>query len=183
MAAEATLGILLTMQDSATPQLKTLSNTLEENRTSMRQLAMGVGYLGMSFMSMGVALKSTNSQIGQGIGQTMMFAGAIMMSISTTVQFVRAISQVITALKTMALWQGITKALSGPGGWITLGIGAGIAAGAVAGISKMATGERQSVTNINIHNAGSVVTTKQISDDVRRELVKTQQRNNTSGIR
>jgi len=183
MANEATLGILIQANDQATPKLTGLGNTLSENKMAIRELAMGVSFLGVSFASMGIMLKGTNSELGKGIGNTLLMTGAIMTAIGSTVQFISAIAKVVDALRKLAVMEAIVKAFQGPAGWAMLGIGAAVATGAVAGISAMGRGEKRAAVNITNNIQGSVVTDKQIADTIRRELVKTQQRNNTSGIR
>lgn len=47
---------------------------------------------------------------------------------------IRAIAQIVAAIKTLTAAQSLSLALSGPKGWAILAIGAGIAVGAIAGV-------------------------------------------------
>ncbi len=173
------VSILVSMQDQATPQMANLGKVLTQNRAAFRELAMGVSMLGISFMSMGVALKQVNNPLVQTIGSTLTMAGAVMTAIGTTVQFISAISRTVDALKKLAVAEAVVKAFQGPAGWVTLGIGTAVAVGAVAGIKAMTKTENITINN---HIQGSVVTDKQIAETVRKQVVLTQQRNATSGI-
>ncbi len=183
MAMEATLGILLTATDNATPKLQGMTNSLTQNKMAIRELAMGVSYLGMSFASMGIMLKAANDPLGKTITNTLLMTGSIMTAIGTSVQFVSAIVKVVDALKKLAVMEAIVQAFKGPAGWAVLGVSAAVAAGSVAGITAMAKSEKKADITINNHIQGSVLTDKQIADTIRKEIVKTQQRNQTSGIK
>ena len=179
--ATAQLGVLLSLQDNATPQLKSFTTTLSANKMAIRELAMGTAMLGASFMAMGVALKGSNSQLGQTVGQTLMMVGSIMTAIGSTVQFISAIAKTVDALKKLATMEAIVKAFQGPAGWAILLGSIAVAGGAVAGINAMSKAEKKTEVNVNVQ--GSVVTQKQLIDDVRRGIILGQQRNNTSGIK
>jgi hypothetical protein len=108
--------------------------------------------------------------------------------ITTTVAitaFLPMIKQMITQLRTLAATQAIIKALSGPAGIIGLGLGVGALAG--LGVASAMGGSNQSVTerSITINNnvSGSVITERQLGDVVRREIIKSGDRNNSSGVR
>ena len=183
MAMEgATLNVLLTATDNASPALKGFGSTLADNKMAIRELAMGTMMLGASFMAMGVALKGSNSELGKTVGQTLMMVGSIMTAIGGTVQFISAISKTIHALQVLAASEAVVQALTNP---LFLLLGIGAAAGIVAGISAMNKGETKATSNVTINNhiQGSVVTEKQWSDLVRKQIILTQQRNNTSGIK
>jgi hypothetical protein len=174
----SSLGILITATDNATPQLKQLGATVSDNRMELRQLAMGVGFLGMQFSMMGMMARQSETAIGKNVGTTLMYVGALMTAFSTSVQFVRSIQQVTAALKGQAVMQALVNALTGPGGWAKLAIGGAIAIGAVAGINAMTKNE-QKVTIENKVNIDG----KQLGTAAKREIILNQQRNNTSGIK
>lgn len=183
MAAEAQLGILISATDTATPQLRGLRNVLTDNKMAIRELAMGTTMLGASFMAMGVALKGSKNELAQNVGQTLMMVGSIMTAVGSTVQFISAIAKTVDALKKLAAAEAIVKAFQGPAGWVALGVGVAVAAGAVAGINAMSKADKKSGVNITNNIQGSVVTDKQLSDTIRKQIVLTQQRNATSGIK
>ena len=165
------------VQDTSTAT-KGLSNTLVDNKMAIRELAMGTTMLGASFMAMGIALKGTNSALGQSIGQTVMMAGAIMTAIGSSVQFISAIAKTVDALKKLATMEAIVKAFQGPTGWAILGISAAVAVGTVAAINKAGADEKKAQINVHITNDPT-----KVSQMVRRDIILTQNRNNTSGIK
>lgn len=182
---EATLGILITAQDQATPKLQGLQNTLTSNRTAIRELAMGVSYLGTTFLGLGIALQRSNSTMAQSIGNTAIMVGAVMSAIGASAQFVSAIARMVHALKVLNIQQIITQALSGPMGWATLLGGAAIAGGTIAGVAAYSRSQTKAEkqTTVNVKVQGSVVTTRQLGDEVRKQIILNQQRNVTSGIK
>jgi hypothetical protein len=176
---ESTLGVMLTMTgDNVTPQLKGLGTTLADNKMAIRELSMGTMMLGASFMAMGVALKGTNSALGQSVGQTLMMVGSIMTAIGSTVQFVSAISKTVDALQRLASSEAIAQAFANPLLPI-LGIGAAaLAIGAVKGMSSMNKNETK--VDVKVNNS---IDGKQLAATIRKQIVITQQQNNTSGIK
>jgi hypothetical protein len=201
----ATLGVLIQAQDNASPILqsvgqsmaevktkttamtqvgssdvKVFTSTLSDNKSAIRELSMGTMMLGASFMAMGVALKGTNSQLGQTIGQTLMMVGSVMTAIGSTVQFISAISKTIHALQALAASEALVQALSNPL-FLILGLAAG--AGVVAGISALNKSESKGgASHITLENK-TYLDGRQISSTVRRDIVLNQQQNSTSGIR
>jgi hypothetical protein len=175
---QSTLGVLLTCTDNATPQLKQLGATVSDNRMELRQLAMGVGFLGMQFSMMGMMARQSETAIGKNVGTTLMYVGALMTALSTAVQFVRSIQQVTAALKGQAVMQALVNALTGPGGWAKLAVGGALAFGAVAGINAMTKNEQK----VTIENK-VLLDGKQIGESARRAIIHNQMQNgNRSGI-
>lgn len=177
---QSTLGVALQMTgDNVTPQLKGLGTTLSDNKMAIRELSMGTMMLGASFMAVGVALKGTNSALGQSVGQTLMMVGSIMTAIGSTVQFISAIAKTVHALQTLAASEAVVQALTNPL-FLLLGLAAG--AGIIAGISALNKGETKSSQKITIDNKINI-DGKQMAAVVRKEIVVNQQQNNTSGIK
>ena len=179
---EASLAIILTAQDQATPQLKNFSTTLTSNKAAIRELAMGVSYLGMTFLGLGIALEKSNNAFGQSVGQMLIMVGSIMSAIGAAAQFVSAVAKMVNALKILNIQQIITQALMGPAGWITLGVGAAVATAAVAGTVAYSRAETKSEQKVTIENK-IYLDSKQIAGPVRKQFVLNQQQNATSGIR
>ena len=156
MAGEATLGVALQMTgDTVTPALQGLSGTLADNKMAIRELAMGTTMLGASFMAVGVAMKGSNNQMMQSVGQTVMMAGSIMTALGSTVQFISAISKTVDALKKLAASEAIVNALTNH---LFLLLGVGAAVGVVAGINAMNKGDKKAgvvtTANVNVHVTG-----------------------------
>lgn len=214
---EATLGILLEMKENATTQIanvnsaiKTLgtetqavtpkmtgsfsglSGVLSENKAALRELSMGLGFLGSSFVSMGVSMQMTNSQTMKSTGNIIMMVGGIMSAVASSVHFVSAISKMVHALKELQMAEILAKAFSGPAGWATLLVGGAIAGGTVMALSRMQTSEAKvtkaeakggTTINVTQHIQGSVVTQREIADDVQKALLVKGQRQWTTGIK
>lgn len=153
---EATLAILLQLRGQETvaaglrtagTEMGSMTQNIIAQRTVFRELAMGVSHLGMTFLSLGVAMQSTNNELMKSVGQTFAMLGGFLSSVAAAFQFVRAIAMMVDALKKLQQAQIISLALSGPRGWAILA-GAGIAvAGATA---YFATREKTTATaNIN----------------------------------
>jgi hypothetical protein len=181
---EATLGILLTMEDQATPKMKSFGATLSTNRMAIRELAMGVTYLGATLLGLGIALEKSNSPLAQSVGHMFMMVGGIAAAVGSSIQFISAIAKMVDALKKLQIMQMITQALAGPAGWVTLGVGVAVA-GAVVGATMYERSQKgASQTNVHVTVQGSVIKEKDLAESVRRQVVLTQQRNyNTSGVK
>jgi hypothetical protein len=179
---EATLGILITANDTATPKLQGLQNTLSNNRMAIRELGMGVTYLGTTFLGLGIALQRSNSELGRSVGNTVLMVGAIMSAVGSSIQFISAIAKMIHALRALTAAQILAQAFS-PIGIATLAVGGIIAGVTMASVSNKAQTAVAKGTTVNVNVQGSVVTARKLADEVRTEIIKTQDRNATSGIR
>jgi hypothetical protein len=171
------------------------------------------------------------------IANTLQIAAAVVLSATAFARLIPIIQQATAAMRSMAIIQSVLAALSGPGGWAMLGIGAAVGVGATAGIMRAT---RQSVTQAeapaqpsilpggfiaraatpqtpfpagqlpgagnvlegrsiqgviqkpassqtiiteHYHIAGSLITEREVSDIVRKNIISTQHRNaGKSGI-
>ena len=175
----ATLGVMLQMTgDTVTPTLKGFGTTLVSTKMAIRELAMGTAMLGASFMAMGVALKDSKSEMGKTISHTLMMVGSIMLAFSAAVQFISALTKIISALRTIITSEILIKAFQGPLGWAMLAGGVAATAGTFAGINAINKGEKtkSGSTTVNVHNYGSVVTEKALVESVRQGIVQGQNR-------
>jgi vacuolar-type H+-ATPase subunit I/STV1 len=183
MASIGELSVIIKANDQFTPTLKKVNTSLRTNMAAVRQLGYGITYLGTSFLAMGFALKQSNSALGQTVGNMMMTVGAIATAIGSSFQFIAAIGKMVNALRTLATWQMITKALSGPWGWAALA-----GAVAVAGVSISATNKKVAETTTSKSKVSPVIINnfidgKKVSGVVRTNIIADQNRNGTSGIR
>lgn len=178
---DATLGVLLQMQDTATPQIRafgqelkgvgiqaeqtgprvtapmtSITDTMARNRMAMREMAMGVMFLGSTFVMLGASMRSSNNETTKNIGNVIMMAGALMTAVGSAFQFISAISKIIDALKKLSTAQILTQAFAGPAGWATLAIGGAVAAGAVYGISRYESAQTKA-TKAETAQAGTTV--------------------------
>ena len=183
MTSIGELSVIIKADDQFTPTLKRVNTSLRTNMAAVRQLGYGVTYLGASFLAMGFALKQTNSALGQSVGNTLMMVGAIATAIGQSFQFIAAIGKMVVALRTLATWQIITKALSGPWGWAALAGGAAVAGLTIAAstskvVEKSTTRAESKPIIINNYIDG-----KKTSGVVRTNIIAEQSRNGTSGIK
>ena len=210
---DTNLAVVLEMQDNASPQLRAFGEqvkatagnvrtaggtmnttmggvyqTLSKNKTALRELASGVMYLGGTFLVLGVAMSSSNDQTVKNIGNTVMMVGAFMTAIGSSVQFIAAIGKMVHALKALQIQQILTQAFSGPAGWATLAAGAAVAGGVVYGVSKYSSAQTKAAsgtTNYNVTQniGGSVITERQMTDNVHKGLLIKGQRSGSTGIK
>ena len=188
---EASLGIAITLSgqeqvstglNSVASTVKSSTNILTDNRMAFRELAMGMTHIGMAALSVGVMMKESNNQLVSNIGNYVMLAGGIMSAVGSSLQFISAIAKSEDALKKLKAALISVEAFSGVPGWVALGVGAAVAVGATVGISKLTSSENKSNVVINNHIAGSVVTEKQLTATIQKNLLVKGQQNLTTGI-
>lgn len=176
---DATLGISLQMtSDTASPAMKSFTNTLTDNKSAIRELSMGTMMLGGSLLAMGVALKGTNSTLGQSVGQILMMVGSVTTAIGSAVRFISEIDKIVDGLHKLAESEIIVQALTNP---LLPLLGIAVAGGAIAGLSALQKNEAK--TTIAVTSPPIYLNSKPISDAVRADIVKVQQRNPNSGIK
>ncbi len=186
MADEKKIGIILTMDDQASPKMRGFGTTLSANRMAIRELAMGVTYLGTTFLGLGIALEKSQNPLAQSAGQMFAMVGGIMAAVGSAAHFVYAIGTMVKALKSLQIAQMLTQAFAGPTGWISLGVGAAVAGAAVAGVTMYERSQSRvatQVNNVHVTVQGSVTTERNLVNAIQKGLVIKQQQNNTSGIR
>ncbi len=180
---DATVSILLTARDEATPKLQNVSNSVIANKAAFRELAMGVTYLGTTFLGLGIAMEKSKNESTQAVGHFLSMAGGIMTAVGSAAHFVTAVGSMINALNKLRVAEMLTQAFSGPTGWVSLGVGAAVAGATIAGVSAYSKSQEKTNTNIHIYNQGSVITHKQLVDEIRTGMLQGQERDYVSGLR
>jgi len=183
--------VLLSMQDNATPQLQNFNRELQtglvQNKSALREMTAGVGYLGSAFLGMGISLKSSNNEAAKAAGGMLTMVGGMMTAVSAAVGFISAIAKMTSALQKLNIVQIIANALSGPGGWAKLAVGAAVAGGAIYGMTKLsqAGGAAQAAppTVVNQYIAGSVLSQRELADSAHKGLLYKQGQNYNTGLR
>lgn len=187
---DAQLGILMTMSgseqvtagfNSVAGTAKTTNNVLITNKMALRELAMGMTQIGVAALSVGVLMKQSNDQLVSNIGNYVMLAGGIMSAVGSSVQFISAISKMVDALKKLREAQILQQAFAGPAGWAALGIGVAVAGAATYGIARYESSQNKAAA-VNLHTTVNL-DGKKVGEAVRTNIILTQQRNNTSGIK
>ena len=234
---DTSMAVLLEIQNTASPELKRFAADIEQTSTqvksasgssreaaeglgqglahstgALRTLASGVGYLGSTFLGLGIAMKQSNNELAQSLGTTLMMSGAVMSSVASAAHFVAAIGKMIKALEALRVQQILTQAFSGPLGWAALAVGAGVATGAIISSSNAAkapeaaptrqgyqqilsatqmprpaetpagSNSQQSIV-VNQNISGSVVSERQLVDAVQKGLLEKSSRNYGTGVR
>ena len=181
MASIGELSVIIKADDQFTPTLKQVSIATRSSLTAVRQLASGVMWLGVSFMSMGAMLKNTKTAMGETIGNTLMFVGSIATAIGSSLQFVLAIGKMVKALKALQLQQILTQAFSGPAGWAMLAGGVAVAGLTIAATNQKVANTATAKTQPLIIN--NYIDGKKTSGVVKTNLINDAYRNNTSGVK
>lgn len=181
------IEVLVSMQDTASAGIQSLNSNLMASKSAIRELAMGTAYLGSAFLGMSVAMKNSNNASLQGVGNMLAMVGGIMTAVGSAAHFISAITKMTSALQKLNIAQVIANALSGPGGWAKLAIGGAVAGAAVYGVTKlMSKSGGTAATNqtvINQHIAGSVVTQRELTDNIQRGLILKADRSGSTGIK
>mgnify|MGYP001563718219 CR=1 FL=1 len=118
--------------EGVTTATKKQSGVFTENAVTALRLTGSLLIMSGAFLRIGKSLGLFNDKQAETISNILLFTGAAASLISSLV----AISK---ALKGTAIASAIVQAFSGPAGWVALGVGAAIAAAAVATISGLAS--------------------------------------------
>lgn len=181
MANEAGVTVVLRMRDEASAQMESFGQTTQQTQIEALQMNAALTAMGSAFTAVGALIGQIDSPMAKVASNFLLTGGAILTTTSAVIQMLPYIRQLIAHLRTLAIAQAIVQALSGPAGWIGLGIAAG-AAGGIA-LATRGGGGGVSTTVVNNNIQGSVITERQLGEITRREIIKDQERNNTSGIR
>ena len=188
MANEATLALVLKLNDQASAGMDQVSRKMVLNRQAVRDLAQGFTFLGSSLLGVGVALSQSNNEFSKNVGQMAIFVGGLLSAVGSSIQFIFQMQRMIKVLKELAIAQTILQAFSGPKGWATLGIGLAVAGGAVYGINQFTktTGQaerRTGQTTIINNNVQSVITERDLNEMSRSYVIRKGDQNGNTGVR
>jgi hypothetical protein len=179
MMSAATVGILITANDQATPVIKGLSNTLVSQKMNLRELSMGMREVGAGVLGLGLALKSLNIPAAQTASNILMFVGGLMTAVAAIPQFIRGVTLLINAVKALMAAQIMQQAFAGPAGWAMLAGGVAVAAGAGYAVNRgMNKTSASAAPPIVIENK-TYLDGQQIGAATRKQTILTQGRNGT----
>ncbi len=180
------IDVYLSMQEDVTTQMPGVTSSLVASKSAIRELAMGTSYLGSSFLAMSIAMKNSNNAALQGTGNLLGMVGGIMMAVGYATHFVSALAKMTSALQKFNIAQMISNMLMGPMGWLKMALGIGVIGAAAYGISRIAgggVGERGgSTTIIHQYVQGSVVTQRELTDEIHGGLLIKKERNVSTGL-
>ncbi len=181
------IDVYLSMEENVTTQMPGVTNSLMASKSAVRELAMGTSYLGSAMLGMSIAMRNSNNAALQGASNMLGMVGGIMTAVGSAAHFVSAIAKMTSALQKFNIAQAIANALSGPLGWAKLAVGIGVAGAAAYGITKMVGGMggggQGSTTVVNQYVQGSVVTQRELTDEMHGGLLIKQSRSASTGIR
>jgi len=136
MGEEASVAIVARMYDETGPGMKQLANNTQEVQLKSINTTVALSALGSAISSVGGLLRQVDNPQAKMLANTLQIASAVIMSATAFSRLIPIIIQATTAMRSMAIVQSILAALSGPGGWAMLGIGAAVGVGATAGIMR-----------------------------------------------
>lgn len=206
MDEEASIAIVARMHDEASPGLQQLARNTEQVQLKSISTTVALSALGSALSSVGGLLRQIDTPGAKMLSTTLQIASSVVLTATAFSRLIPILIQATSAMRSMAIVQSVLTALSGPGGWAMLGIGAAVGVGATAGIMRATRSPQtapqagmlegrsvqsmiippssgQTVITQHYHIAGSVITERELSETVRRQFVNTQQRNaGKSGI-
>ena len=180
---EAGVTVVLRMRDEASSKMETFGQTTQQTQIKAIQMNAALTAMGSAFTAVGALLGQLDNPMAKVASKFLITGGAILTTTSAVIQMLPYIRQLITHIRTLAIAQGILQALSGPAGWIGLGIAAGAGVGIAVATRGGGGGGGVSTTVVNNNIQGSVITERELGEISRREIIKGQERNNTSGVR
>jgi hypothetical protein len=136
MDEEASVVVVARMRDEASPGLRQLAQSTEQVQLKSINTTMTLSALGSALSSIGGLLRQIDNPQTKMLANTLQIASAVVMSATAFARLIPMVIQATSALRSMAIVQSILAALSGPGGWAMLGIGAAVGVGATAGIMR-----------------------------------------------
>lgn len=157
MANEAAVTIVARMRDEASGKMANLGKQTQQTNVNMTDLRMTLTAVGSAFVGIGSLLGKLDNPLAKTASNFFLIGGAIGSTAGAILNVIPYIGKLITWLRNLAIVQTIVKALSGPAGWVQLGVGLAIAGAATAGVLAMTGGLRGStgggttaqVVNIN----------------------------------
>lgn len=182
MANEAGVTMVLRMRDEASGQMEHFGDTTQQTQIEALQMNVALTAMGSAFTAVGSLIGQLDNPVAEMASNFLMVGGAIMTTTSAVIMMLPYLRQLVAQLRNVAIAQAIVRALSGPVGWIGLGIAAG-AAGGIAIATRGGGGGASQVTVVNNNIQGTVITERELGEITRREIIKGQERNATSGIR
>lgn len=179
---EASILIIARMRDEASAEMSGLGTTTRRTQSDMQTFRMTMLTVGSALTSVGALIGRIDSPQAKMASNFFLIAGAVAHTASALTRIIPTITKLTASLRSLALIQSIVSALSGPAGWALLG--AGVIAGGIGTAAIMRSSGSSATTNVTNYNiGGSIVTEREVGQLSRREIIKDQGRNSSSGIR
>ena len=182
---EAGLAVVVSMRDEASMPMQQFGKTMGQTRAEAMNFRFALMAVGGVMMHVSSLLNQMDNPMAKTAADFLRMSGYAVMTATSIMMVIPQIQKLIGWLKQYNVTMAITQALSGPKGWIALG-GAVVAAGAVVAVSRAGQGQPQAVSQTTIINnniAGSILSEQELGELSRKQIIKTQGRSGTSGIK
>lgn len=188
MANEAGLVVAVTMRDNASAQMQQFGRTTDQTRLRALELKTAVMGMATMFSYASSLLTQIDNPMAKSAASFLRTAGYALHTATAISFMLPQIRSLITGLRTLNVTLAVTRALSGPWGWVGLGVAAAAGGGLIGMNIAQNRGEQRTrefnrplVINNNVQ--GTVITERELGEITRKAIVKNQDRNSTSGIR
>jgi len=149
MANEAATTIVLRMKDEASVQMQNFGQTTQAAEIQAIQFNAALTAMGSAMTAVGSLIGQIENPMAKMASSFLLTGGAILTTTSAIIQMIPYIKQLITWLRNLAVAKALVTALSGPAGWVNLGLAFAAAGVAYAGVTAM-TGGFSSGTTVNV---------------------------------
>lgn len=169
--ADAATTLVLRMQDEASAEMNQFGQTTQQATIQSIQMNAALTAMGSALTGVGSLLGQVDTPAAKLASTFLTTGGAMLSTTSAIIQMIPYIKQMITWLRSLAVTQAIVKALSGPAGWATLGIGLAVAGAATAGIVAATGGFGGGGTTVNVNSqafAGNTAEARKFATKINR---------------
>lgn len=140
MAQEVGVTMALRMRDEASASMQQFGDATQAAQIEALQMNVALTAMGGALSAVGSLIGQLDSPMAKMASTFLLTAGAMLTTTSAIIMMVPEIRKLITWLRNLAIAQVLVRALAGPAGWVTLGVGLAIAGAATAGIIGLTGG-------------------------------------------
>jgi hypothetical protein len=184
---EASLAVVVNMRDNASTGMQNFGKTMKTASAETMNFRLAIIAVGGVMSHMSSLLNQLDDPTAKTASNFLRMASYVTMTAGSIMYMIPQITALIKWIRQLSVAQAVLNALSGPKGWVSLGAAAVVGTGAGFAIGSMTSGHRESTvsrtTIVNNNIQGSVITERELGDISRREIIKNQERNSSSGIK